>query len=183
MALLSSKQGLQSGNLVNPANINVSSLHFAIIIQVQQLRAVEASLPLHREVALVARRLAAPLGGDRRNGRIGRGRGLLGGGRAARLADWRAGASGAVNDHWPIGHFTVHHFFEQIQVTNKGELQVEEDAFRNFSDIARNNQARTDTEAEFSNVPDRITILSKALYNRLRETSGKFYICRHSGEL
>ena len=45
------------------------------------------------------------------------------------------------------------HFSEQIQVTNKGELQVEEDAFRNFSDIAQNNQARTDTEAEFSNFP------------------------------
>ena len=38
-----------------------------------------------------------------------------------------------------------------MQVTNKGELQGEEDAFRNFSDIAQNNQARTDTEAEFSN--------------------------------
>ena len=90
--------------------------------QVQQLRAVEAPVPLHREVAVVARRLAAPLGGDRRNGRLGSGRGLLGGGRAARLADRRAGASGAVNDCWSIGRFKVQRLYPFFR-TNAGHEQ------------------------------------------------------------
>ena len=41
-----------------------------------------------------------------------------------------------------------------FQVTDKGEVDGEEDAFRNFSEIARNNQAST-VKAESRNPDER----------------------------
>ena len=110
----------------------------------QQLGAVEAEVPLHREVAVVTRCLAPPLGRLEWTGGLRRGRGFF---RrcATHLGVWRAAASGP--DRYPkilkiMFNATLQSSF---QVTDKGELEGEEDAFRDFSDIARNNQARIDS--------------------------------------
>ena len=49
------------------------------------------------------------------------------------------------------GYVKISYLF---QVTDKGEVDGEEDAFRNFSEIARNNQAST-VKAQSSNPDER----------------------------
>ena len=148
----------------------------------QQLGAVEAEVPLHREVAVVARCLAAPLGRLEWTGGLRRGRGFFRR-RATHFCVWRASAPGpfiklinlllvslvssfkvnqisrkknilislvlqSANDYETHVHIQfIKNSLILFQVTDKGELEGEEDAFRDFSDIARNNQARINSEA------------------------------------